>query len=45
MINGDAHAAATKMIGDVCTKIYQRAKTHPELADCAVAGNCIDPAS
>jgi hypothetical protein len=38
MINGDAHAAATKMIGDVCTKIYQRAdqsiiKTHPELAE------------
>ena len=50
MINGDAHAAATKMIGDVCTKIYQRAdqsiiKTHPELADCAVAGNCSDPAA
>ena len=50
MINGDAHAAATKMNGDVCTKIYQRAdqsiiKTHPELADCAVAGNCSDPAS
>ena len=50
MINGDAHAAATKMIGDVCTKIYQRAdqsiiKTHPGLADCAVAGNCSDPAS
>ena len=38
MINGDAHAAATKMIGDVCTRIYQRAdqsiiKTHPELAE------------
>ena len=50
MINGDAHAAATKMIGDVCTKIYQRAdqsiiKTHPELAECAVAGNCSDTAS
>ena len=50
MINGDAHAAATKMIGDVCTKIYQRAdqsiiKTHPELAECAVAGNCSDPAA
>jgi hypothetical protein len=24
MINGEAHAAATKMIGDVCTKIFQR---------------------
>ena len=50
MINGDAHAAATKMIGDVCTKIYQRAdqsiiKTHPELAESAVAGNCSDTAS
>jgi hypothetical protein len=50
VINGDAHAAATKMIGDVCTKMYQRAdqsiiKTHPELADCAVAGNCGDPAA
>ena len=50
MINGDAHAAVTKMIGDVCTKIYQRAdqsiiKTHPELDDCAVAGNCSDPAA
>ena len=50
MINGDAHVAATKMIGDVCTKIYQRAdqsiiKTHPELADCAVAGNCSDSAA
>ena len=22
MINGDANAATTKMIGDVCTKIY-----------------------
>jgi hypothetical protein len=22
MINGDTHSAATKMIGDVCTKIY-----------------------
>ncbi len=50
MINGDAHAAATKMIGDVCTKIYQRAdqsiiKNQPDLADCAVAGNCSDAAS
>ena len=50
MINDDAHAAATKMIGDVCTTIYQRAdqsiiKTHPELDDCAVAGNCSDPAA
>ena len=50
MVNGDTHAATTKMIGDVCTKIYQRAdqsiiKTHPELADCAVAGNCSDPAA
>jgi hypothetical protein len=50
MVNGDAHAAATEMIGDVCTKIYQRAnqsiiKTHPELVDCAVAGNCSDPAA
>ena len=50
MINGDAHATAAKMIGDVCTKIYQRAdqsiiKTHPELDDCAVAGNCSDPAA
>ena len=50
MINGDAHAAATKMISDVCTKIYQRAdqsiiKTHPELADYAVAGNCSDTTS
>ena len=49
-VNGDTHAAATKMIGEVCTKIYQRAdqsiiKTHPELADCAVAGNCGDPAA
>ena len=47
MINGDAHAATAKMIGDVCTNIYQRAdqsiiKTHPELADRAVAGNCSD---
>jgi hypothetical protein len=38
MINGDAHAATAKMIGNVCTKIYQRAnqsiiKTHPELAN------------
>ena len=24
MINGDAHAATAKMIGDVCTKIFQR---------------------
>ena len=50
MINGDAHAAAAIMLDDVCTKIYQRAnqsiiKTHPELADCAVAGNCNDPAA
>ena len=50
MTNGDAHAAATKLIGDVCTKIYQRAdqsiiKTHPELADCAVTGNRSDPAA
>lgn len=34
MINCDAHAAAAKMIGDVWTKIYQKAdqsiiKTHP----------------
>ena len=47
MINGDAHAAATKMIGDVCIKIYQKAdqsiiKTHPELSDCAAASNCSD---
>ena len=50
MINGDEHAAAAKMIGNVCTKIYQRAdqsiiKTHPEPADCAVAGNCSDTSS
>ena len=50
MINGDAHAAATKMIGDVCPKNYQRAdqwifKTHPNLADYTVSGNCSDPAS
>ena len=50
MINGDAHAAATKMIGDVCMKIFQRTdqsiiKTHPEHADCAVAGTCSDPAA
>ena len=50
MINGDAHAAATKMIGDVCMKIFQRTdqsiiKTHPEHADCAVAGNCSEPAA
>ena len=25
IVNGDTHAATTKMIGDVCTKIYQRA--------------------
>jgi hypothetical protein len=48
MINGDAHAAATKMIGDVCIKIYQKAdqsiiKTHPELSDYAAASNCSDP--
>jgi hypothetical protein len=46
MINGDAHAAATKMIGDVCRQIYKSAdqsivKNHPELANCAVAGNCV----
>ena len=50
MINGDAHVAATKMIGNTCTQIYPRAeqsiiKTHPELAECAVAGNCSDLAA
>jgi hypothetical protein len=50
MINGDAYAATTKMIDDVCTKIYQRADqsiitTHSKLADCAVADNFNDPAS
>ena len=50
MINGDAHAAVTIMFDNVCTEIYQRAdqsiiKTHPELADCAFAGNCNDPAA
>ena len=49
LTDGNAHEAATKMIGDVCTQIYQRAdqsiiKAHPELASCAVAGNCIEPA-
>ena len=49
MTDGNAHKAATKMIGDKCTQIYQRAdqsiiKAHPELASCAVAGNCIEPA-
>jgi len=47
-INGNSHDAASKMIGDVCTQIYQRAdqsiiKTHPDLATCAVAGNCTEP--
>jgi hypothetical protein len=46
--NGNSHDAASKMIGDVCTQIYQRAdqsiiKTHPDLAACAVAGNCTEP--
>jgi hypothetical protein len=50
MINDGAHVVATKIIGDVCAKIYQRAdqsiiKNHPELSDCAVAGNCSDPAA
>ena len=50
LTDGNAHEAATKMIGDVCTQIYQRAdqsiiKAHPELASCAVAGNCIEPAN
>ena len=50
MTDGNAHEAATKMIGDVCTQIYQRAdqsiiKAYPELASCAVAGNCIEPAN
>ena len=49
LTDGNAHEAATKMICDVCTQIYQRAdqsiiKAHPELASCAVAGNCIEPA-
>ena len=49
LTDDNAHEAATKMIGDVCTQIYQRAdqsiiKAHPELASCAVAGNCIEPA-
>jgi len=49
LTDGNAHEAATKMIGDVCTQIYQRAdqsiiKAHPELASCVVAGNCIEPA-
>jgi hypothetical protein len=48
-INGNSHDATSKMIGDVCTQIYQRAdqsiiKTHPDLAACAIAGNCIEPA-
>ena len=50
MTDGNAHEAATKMIGDACTQIYQRAdqsiiKAHPELASCALAGNCIEPAN
>ena len=50
MTDGNAHEAATKMIGDVCTQIFKRAdqsiiKAYPELASCAVAGNCIKPAN
>ena len=48
--DGNARGAATKMIGDVYTKIYQRAdqsviKTYPELVSCAVAGNFMEPAN
>ena len=37
------------MIGDVCTQIYQRSdqsiiKIDPDLAACAIAGICIEPA-
>ena len=44
LTDGNAHEAATKMIGDVCTQIYQRAdhsiiKAYPELASYAVVGN------
>ena len=50
MTDGNAHEAATKMIGDVCTQIFKRAdqsiiKAYPELASCAVAGDCIEPAN
>ena len=50
MTDGNAHEAATKIIGDECTQMYQRAdqsiiKAHPELASCALAGNCIEPAN
>ena len=50
MTVGYAHEVATKMIGDVCTQIYQRAdqsiiKAYPELASCAVAVNFIEPAN
>ena len=50
LTDGNAHEVATKMIGDVHTQVYQRAdqsiiKAHPELASCAVAGNCIEPAN
>jgi len=50
MMGGDAHATATKMVRDVCKDLYQRAdqsivKAHPDLAHCAVAGNCTDPAA
>ena len=50
MTDGNAHEAATKMIGDVCTQIYQSAdqsiiKAYPEIASCAVAGNCIETAN
>ena len=50
MTDGNTYEAATKMIGDVCTQIYHRAdqsiiKAHLELASCAVAANCTEPAN
>ena len=50
MNDGNADEASTKMLGDICTQIYQTAdqyiiKAYPELGSWAVAGNCIEPAT